>query len=83
MTTPTQPHDSTELAAYVEEAREIGGFNGWGDADLMARYGAPLTAPQGPDTTPGRYRGHPEVAAAYADAYREQFAAYLDDRTKY
>jgi len=32
---------------------------------------------------PLRYHAYPEVAAAYAAAYREQFAEFLDDRAKY
>ncbi|WP_035277692.1 hypothetical protein [Actinokineospora spheciospongiae] len=79
MTTP----DAATLAARIDDAAEIGAFNGWNDAELMTRYGASFPVPTDPPTLPLRYHAHPEVAAAYTAAYREQFAEFLDDRAKY
>ena len=75
--------DTATLAARVDEAAEIGAFNGWNDAELMTRHGASFPVATDPPTVPLRYHAYPEVAAAYAAAYREQFAEFLDDRAKY
>lgn len=74
---------ATNAPASVAEAAEIGRFNGWAAAESAARY-TDITAAMGePPAIPPRYYAAPAIATAYADAFREGFAEFIEDQGKY
>lgn len=74
-----------EFAALMDEAAEIGGFDGWVGAELVkcSRHGITPTVPPDIPPIPVRYYAHRETAAAYVAAYRDGFTDFIEDCGKY